>query len=91
MLGIIVGMYQFLPRSVPLFFTKPWGIEMLAPKPYLYILPIISFLVVSVNVIVGKMMSIDNNKIVVHSLGIGSFAVTLTLFLSLVGILQSIL
>jgi len=43
------------------------------------------------NIIVGKTMDIEDQKILIYSLGIGSLTVTVTLALGLLGIIQSII
>jgi len=43
-----------LPQQVPFFFTYPWGEARLAPRAYLFILPLLSLSFVIVNIIVGK-------------------------------------
>ena len=89
--GLIMIFWKSLPRSVPLFFTEPWGVTRLAPRVYLFLLPIISLLVMITNIIVGKTMDIEDQKILIYSLGIGSLTVTVPLALGLLGIIQSIL
>lgn len=89
--GGIFLTYRYLPRIVPMLFTEPWGVARLVPKLYLFLLPIISLMVIVINIIIGKMMNIDETRVLVHSLGIGSLAVSMALLVSLVGIIQSIL
>lgn len=89
--GLILLFYRSLPLSIPLLFTEPWGMARLTPKPYLYLLPLVSLLVLVTNVVIGKMMKIEDNRVLLHSLGIGALAVSTTLLVSLLGIIQSIL
>ncbi len=91
LVGIIAGVWRYLPYVVPLLFTEPWGIERLVPKLYLYFLPIISLIVIMTNILIGKMMNLEDHKILIQSLGVGTLAVTTTLAVSLLGIIQSIL
>lgn len=36
---------ESLPRLVPLFYSRPWGEEQLAPNKYLFLLPIFSLII----------------------------------------------
>lgn len=50
--GLLYFLVSFrnLPPTVPLFFSRPWGDSQLAPKIYLLILPVGSFLLGIVNI-----------------------------------------
>lgn len=37
--------WQNLPPQVPLFYSKPWGSEQLAPKSFLWFLPILAVVI----------------------------------------------
>ncbi len=41
--------YDQLPRQVPLFYSRPWGKDQLVSSPYLYLLPITSFVILLLN------------------------------------------
>lgn len=87
--GIVV-LWRYLPQTVPLFFTEPWGEARLAPKIYLFLLPIISLTVTTVNVLVGKAVT-SEHKVLVYALATGSLGVSVILLVALYGIAQSLL
>lgn len=90
MIIVIVGFWQFLPMSVPLFFTEPWGEARLAPKIFLFLLPISGFLVIVVNLILAKIAK-DEAKLLTEVLVIGAMMIEVMLAISLIGIIQSVI
>lgn len=58
---ILIGLsWKFLPPQVPVFYSKPWGSDILAIPIYLWILPGFSTLVLSINLILSNLISDDN-------------------------------
>ncbi|MBU2577499.1 hypothetical protein KKA69_01550 [Patescibacteria group bacterium] len=51
LLGVIIILIKnkALPERVPLFYSRPWGEEQLAPSQYLFLIPSISFILFTVN------------------------------------------
>lgn len=91
LVGTVSVVHGYLPHSVPIFFTEPWGVGRLAPKLYLYVLPAISLVVMTINILIGKALDMTDHKVLIYSLAIGSLVVTSTLTVSFLGIVQSIL
>ena len=58
---ILIGLsWKFLPPQVPVFYSKPWGNDILAKPIFLWILPGFSVLVYILNFILSKLISVDN-------------------------------
>lgn len=90
MLTVILVLWTRLPDEVPLFFSRPWGESRLANKPWLFMLPGLSLMVVVVNLGMGRLYK-EYDEIVKKSLATVAFISTFMLFVSLVGIFWSIL
>lgn len=86
---IISILWKKIPNVVPLFFTEPWGEARLAGREWLYLIPAISFLVILVNVVIGKIGS-SSSPLLPRMLGVTSAVVAATLLLSCLGIVQSL-
>lgn len=87
--AVISILWKKIPNVVPLFFTQPWGEARLAGREWLYLIPGISFLVILVNVVIGKIGS-SSSSILPRMLGVTSAVVATTLLLACVGIVQSL-
>lgn len=61
---IIMFKRSLLPDRVPLFYSRPWGAEQLAPRNYLFLLPVISLLILLLVLIAGHWLFQDKEKIV---------------------------
>ena len=46
---LLVWKRSFLPPLSPLFYSRPWGQEQLAPSYYLFLLPLFSLIVFLIN------------------------------------------
>jgi hypothetical protein len=90
MLAAIGGIYTKLPQNVPLYFTLPWGELRLAGRLTLLLLPIISIVVVIVNIILGR-ISMKLSPLLPRVLAVGSVVIALMMFVSLFGIVQSLI
>lgn len=94
MIGImilgIVGIWRYLPMSVPLFFTAPWGEARLAPKIFLFLIPLMGLVVVMVNLILAKIAK-DVSSILTQILIIGAMVTEIMLTIALAGIVQSVI
>jgi len=83
-------LWRSLPRVVPLFFTKPWGEARLAEKPLLLLLPSLGFLIVVVNLILGR-MSRNMTKLLAYTAAGATLLINLMLAIAIFGIIQSVL
>lgn len=54
--GAILAAKNLLPEKVPLFYTRPWGEEQLAPNHFLFLLPAVSFLVLMLNMLLQRLL-----------------------------------
>ncbi|KKU88344.1 MAG: hypothetical protein UY18_C0015G0002 [Microgenomates group bacterium GW2011_GWF2_47_9] len=90
MVGATALLWRSLPRVVPLFFTKPWGEARLAEKPLLLLLPSLGFLIVVVNLILGR-MSRNMTKLLAYTAAGATLLINLMLAIAIFGIIQSVL
>lgn len=89
MLLIIAGLWGFLPAEVPIFYTLPWGEGRLAPKIMLLIMPLISTLIIVINIILGKSLKL-HHLLITRMLAATTGLTALMLLLAILGIVQSI-
>ncbi len=78
-LGIII-FWQKLPPIVPLWYSKPWGAERLAPPFWLFLLPASSLVITGINISIASILT---NEYLV-------FSQTLTLSSLVISILSTI-
>lgn len=86
---LVLLVWGKLPQTVPVFFSEPWGEARLGAKQWLLLLPGLSLIVITANVILGKLGG-GSSPILPRMLGVTSAVVALTLLLSLLGIVQSL-
>lgn len=86
-LVLIVFYLSKIPPEVPLFYSRIWGAEQLAPKGYLLLLPVGTFLLGIVNVTLG-VASYHRDKLISYMLGLGICLVTLLSVLSVINIIH---
>ena len=53
---LILTAFAKLPPEIPLFYSKTWGAQMLAPKLYLWILPAITLGIYLLNMLVSRFL-----------------------------------
>lgn len=90
MLATIGAVYIKLPPTIPLFFSLPWGEARLSSKLSLLILPIISFAVVMINILLGRIAS-KLSPLLPRVLAVSSAVVVGMLLIALFGIIQSLI
>jgi O-antigen/teichoic acid export membrane protein len=88
--GVIAGMWKYIPKVVPLFFTEPWGEARLAPKMFLILLPMLTLAAIVTNLIVGRRAR-EESPLLSYALAVASLLVAVMFAISLWGILQSLL
>ena len=54
--GMIVFSYSRLPPSVPLFYSRPWGMAQLAEKTTLWLFPFVTTLILLVNLVLAHFL-----------------------------------
>jgi len=86
-IGIVVLSLPQLPPKVPLFYSLPWGESQLAPFPYLFLLPILSFSFLLLNTLLAVVF-LEKKKFLSTCLTITS---TLFSFFSLISLIEIIL
>lgn len=52
-IGLIAWNWNALPPAVPLWYSRPWGTEQLAPPIFLFILPVGNLLWYSLNILIA--------------------------------------
>lgn len=83
----IIIKWSVLPPQIPLFYSRPWGQEQLAPKFFIFILPAVSFLVFLVNNLFAEFFLKRGSDFFVKASLISSFIVSLLCLISLVKII----
>ena len=53
---LILTSFTKLPPEIPLFYSKTWGPEMLAPKLYIWILPVITIVIYLLNMLISRLL-----------------------------------
>ena len=53
---LILTSFTKLPPEIPLFYSKTWGAEMLAPKLYIWILPTITISIYLLNMLLSRFL-----------------------------------
>ena len=53
---LILTSFSKLPPEIPLFYSKTWGAQMLAPKLYIWILPAITLGIYLLNMLVSRFL-----------------------------------
>ena len=82
-------LWKYIPRVVPLFFTQPWGEARLAPKLFIFLIPLLSLASIVVNLILGK-KSKDESEVLSYALAVASLVMAIMFAIAIAGILQSI-
>lgn len=81
--GILL-VHSYLPPLIPLFYGKPVGIEELAPRDFLFIVPIMSVIISVINLMISKSAKNDFTKKI---LAVGSLIVSLITTVTVVKII----
>jgi hypothetical protein len=55
-LGIILLKRTSLPEKVPFFYSRPWGQDQLATADTLFLLPLFSFIILSLSLVLKKLL-----------------------------------
>lgn len=58
--SLILVAWGKLPPQIPLFYSRPWGPNLLADPLYLWILPLTVLAITIINLAVGKLLARDN-------------------------------
>ena len=53
---LILTSFVKLPPEIPLFYSKTWGTQMLAPKLYIWILPTITLSIYLLNMLISRFL-----------------------------------
>lgn len=82
----IVFKFKTLPPEVPLFYSLPWGEKQLAPKFFLFLLPLSSVITLLVNIFFAK--KAKEELLVAKLLIIGAFLFSLLAIITLFKIIS---
>lgn len=88
--GLMVLHQANLPPVVPLWFSKPWGIERLAAPESLWLLPLIIGIFLMLNNFIAKIL-FSNHKILALILVWSALLISLIVFFPLYRILLSLI
>ncbi|MBI2326896.1 hypothetical protein HYU92_01110 [Candidatus Curtissbacteria bacterium] len=75
--AIIVGSWSKLPPEIPLYYSRPWGENVLSPPVGLWLLPGIGLVCLIINFLIETFL-ISENKFLSRILAIFCFLVALT-------------
>lgn len=87
-LFLIAAFWARLPPQVPLFYSRPWGEEILAPPFFLFILPLTSLLILAINLFTA--FSLGQNRLLATILVITSALFSFLAFFNLLKIITLI-
>lgn len=89
-ISLILLNYQNLPQFIPFNFSLPWGESWLAPVDYIFILPLISFIILLLNNFISSLF-ISSIRLFSLLLTITSLVCSIFMGYSIVQILQLVL
>ena len=72
--SLILTATEKLPPQIPLFYSKPWGEQMLAPSFFIWILPITTLTLFVINFLISKLLQ---NLFLIRSLFITSAVIAI--------------
>lgn len=75
-----------LPPLIPLWFSRPWGIDQLAPRTYIFILPVGAFIIFLLNTFLGIFFTAEY-LIFTQALYLTSLLISILAFVSVIKIL----
>lgn len=78
-LFLIAISWAKLPPEIPLFYSRPWGEEILAPPFFIFVMPVASFLVLGINLFIALTLS-QNRFLGIILISAASFFSFLALF-----------
>src|SRR3989338_8643116 len=58
---LILTAFAKLPPEIPLFYSKTWGTQMLAPKLYVWILPAITLGIYVLNMVISRFLLLKDD------------------------------
>ncbi|OGG11642.1 hypothetical protein A2Z00_01125 [Candidatus Gottesmanbacteria bacterium RBG_13_45_10] len=82
----ILWRWHLLPPAIPLWYSRPWGIDQLAPPIWLLVLPISSIIVYLLNLVIAIYVT-HEYLIFTQILFLSSFVISLLSFITLIKIL----
>lgn len=85
-IAAIVWRWKLLPPLVPLWYSRPWGVDELAPPIFLFLLPMTSIIVYSINVVISIYLT-SEYLIFTQVLFLSSLVVSLLTCITLIKIL----
>ncbi len=85
-IGIIVWRWNRMPPLIPLWYSRPWGADQLAPPVWLFILPIGSLCIYFINLVIGMYVTAEY-LIFTQMLFISSFVVNFLSFVTLLTVI----
>lgn len=85
-LAAIAWRWSRLPPLVPLWYSRPWGTDQMAPPVWLFILPLGSLVLYFVNLVIAIYLTADY-LIFTQMLFLSSFLVSCLSFITLIKIL----
>jgi len=83
---IIAVVWNTLPPVIPIWFSKPWGVERLSPTGWLFILPLSSFLITAINAYIAAFL-IKEYLVFSQIISLSSIVISMLSIFSLVKII----
>lgn len=87
-LVILLLVYNYLPRVIPLLLTESWGEGRLVPRLWVLGLPGMIWIIIAINLVLGKSWR-GTNEIVPKILGVASLVFSIAMLFGVWGILQA--
>lgn len=81
---ILIGLkWPNLPPQIPLFYSRPWGEEQLAPKLFLGLLPLVCLITLLINKILANLFTNKGLDFFAQTCDLVSLATTILCLISL--------
>lgn len=89
MVAVIAFLYNRLPRSIPLYYSLPWGESRVAPRIMIYLLPLMAMAFFVLNLVLGLIES-KLSPLLPRVLAVATAVMALMCLMALLFIIQSI-
>ena len=86
----ILAVFKNLPPSIPLWYSRPWGNDQLAPAIYIFVLPVLTSGIYALNAIFAMYITTEY-LIFTQSLFLSSLIVSLLSFIAIIKIIFLVL
>lgn len=85
----LILVYRTLPSVLPLLYSLSWGEDQLVQKQFLFMVPVLNFTILVLNMFLSKKINRETSKIIIKLLIINNLAASLFLGITLFKIITS--